>query len=152
MSGATTGPQALVCRVGVSACALPLANVVETMRPLPIEPLPGVAPFVLGLSVIRGSAVPVVDARVLLGLEAVEPSARYVVLSLGARRAALAVSSVVGVRRLDLTALGELPPLAGAVAADLIAAVATLDAGLLLVLRAARVVPEAAWAAARLRG
>ena len=136
---------ALLCRVGDHSCALPLAHVVETMRPLPLLPLPGVEPCVLGMAVVRGSAVPVVDGRILLGALRPERPGRFVLLSLGARRAVLAVDGVAGVVTLDLSSLDELPPLAGVIAADVIAAIATLDASLLLVLRTACLVPEAVW-------
>ena len=137
---------ALLCRVGTHTIAIPLALVVETLRPLPIAPLPAMPPFVLGLSVLRGAAVPVIDARTLLGASTREPCRRYVTLALGPRRAALAVDGVIGVHALALSSLEELPPVLGALASDLVAAISTLDASLLLVLRTSRLVPEAAWA------
>jgi len=60
------GP-ALVCRVVELVCALPLEAVIETMRPLPIDALGAMPPFVLGVSVIRGAPVVVVDAGLLVG-------------------------------------------------------------------------------------
>ena len=56
----------LLCRVDTRLCALPLESIIETTRPLPIEPVAGAPDFVLGLSVVRGSAVPIVDAGRLL--------------------------------------------------------------------------------------
>jgi chemotaxis signal transduction protein len=47
-------------------CAVPAERVPEIMRPLPIEPLSRMPCFVLGLSIIRRSPVPVIDARRLL--------------------------------------------------------------------------------------
>ena len=41
--------------------ALPLEHVVETMRPLPVEPLGDAPRFILGLSIVRGEPIPVVD-------------------------------------------------------------------------------------------
>lgn len=139
----------LSCHVGGLICGLPLAHVIETLRPLPVEPLPGMPPFVLGLSVVRGAAIPVVDARLLLGVERPGPCRRYVTLSLGARRAALAVDEVIGVRALDLASLEELPPLLGSLAAELVAAITNLDASLLIVLHGARLVPDSAWSTPR---
>ena len=57
----------LIFRVLDRLCALSLGHVVETMRPLPIEPLAAAPHFVLGLATIRGSQVPVVDAGRLIG-------------------------------------------------------------------------------------
>jgi purine-binding chemotaxis protein CheW len=58
---------ALLTRVGGRLCAVPLAHTVETMRLLPVSPLGDAPPFVRGLAIIRGAAVPVVDLGALLG-------------------------------------------------------------------------------------
>jgi hypothetical protein len=50
----------LISRVQSRLCALALESVLETMRPLPIEPLAGVPEFVRGLPVIRGTPLPVI--------------------------------------------------------------------------------------------
>ena len=57
----------LMCRSGAYALALPIGDVIETMRPLPIQPVLGVPSYVAGVSLIRGAAVPVVDIARLLG-------------------------------------------------------------------------------------
>lgn len=129
-------------------CALPLAHVRETMRPLPVERFPGAPEFVLGLSVIRGANVPVVDLGLLLGAERPESAARrYVTLKLEARDVALSVGDVLGVRALDPGQLSTLPPLVDSARCELIEALGTLDAQLLRVLRASSVLSESAWAA-----
>lgn len=130
---------------GERACAVPVAQVAETMRPLAVRAIAGVPPFVSGLSLIRGEPTPVVDLGRLLGVEEGAPITRFLTLRLGGRPVALAVAAVVGVRRLDELALAPMPPLLGHVAADLVEAVGALDARLLVVLRAARVVPEPVW-------
>jgi purine-binding chemotaxis protein CheW len=145
--GAAERSPVLIVTIGARACAIPLPHVAETMRPLPIEPMAGTPGFVRGLSMIRGTPTPVVDLRALL--ENGEPSAtygRFVTMKLEERRVAIAVDGVVGVRNLASTALGALPPLLGEVAADLIEAIGTGDAQLLLVLRAGRIVPDDVWA------
>src|SRR4051812_28054387 len=93
----------LVCRVGSRLCGLPLAQVVETMRPLPIEPLAHLPSFVDGLSLIRGRPVPVLDARRLMGVDG-EPGVRtrFVTLELAEGSAVLAVDAVLGVRSVDV--------------------------------------------------
>ena len=136
----------LIVTVGARACAIPLHHVAETMRPLQIEPVAGTPGFVRGVSVIRGAPTPVIDLRALL--ENGEPSAtfgRFVTMKLGERRVAIGVDGVVGVRNLDPTEIGELPPLLGDAAADLIEAIGTRDAQLLVVLRAACIVPDEVW-------
>jgi len=139
----------VVFHAGTWLCGLPLGSVVETMRPLAVQSLPGLPSFVLGLSVIRGVPTPVVDVSALLRGAAVDaPTAsvgRFVTVLAGGRPVALAVSSVVGVRGLESAALRACPPMLGGASAGVIEAVGTLDAELLVVLRAGRLVPEEAW-------
>jgi purine-binding chemotaxis protein CheW len=136
----------LIARAGSKQLAIELADVVEVMRPLPISALEGAPAFVLGASVVRGTAVPVVDARALLGEEP-GPTAcgRFISLRLRARRAVLAVDGLGGVRALEDTVLKAMPPLLGGVAAGVAEMIGTLDHQLLLVLGAGRILPEAAW-------
>jgi len=140
----------LVTRVGGVACALPIAHVIETTRPLPVEPICGTRDQALavveGLAMIRGAPVPVVDARRLLGVPG--PAAtRFVVVRVADRRVALAVDGVVEVRRIAADALPGLPPLLGGARRDVVSAIGALDAELLIVLDAARVLPDDAWSA-----
>lgn len=131
----------LVCRVQAQLCALPLERVVETMRPLPIEPIAGGPSFVLGLAVIRGAPLPVVDTARLLGAQH-EQAERFVVVEVDGRRIALAVGGVLGVRTVPPGSLHALPPLLREADTEVIAAVGRLDAELLLVLRSARLLPD----------
>jgi purine-binding chemotaxis protein CheW len=124
--------------------ALPVQNVIETMRPLPTEALAGVPPFVRGLSLIRGRPVPVVDLGALVSASEPANPTRFVTLRLGDRRVALAVESVLGIRALP-DALSGLPPLLADAAAEAVSAVGALDAELLLVLETARLVPDSFW-------
>lgn len=135
----------LLCRVGTRLCSLPLEHVVETMRPLPVEPLHGTPSFVCGLAIIRGVPVPVVDAGRLLGTAAAQP-ARFVTLKISNRRVALAVDRVLCVSTLPAGSLAELPPLLRETDAEVVSEIGVLDAELLLVLRSARLVPENLWA------
>jgi purine-binding chemotaxis protein CheW len=131
----------VVVRVGNRVCALPLATVIETMRPLPVEPVRGAPPFVLGISIIRGAPTPVVDAAALIGASR-GASDRVVTLRAGARVVALVVDAVLGVHTIAVDSLAALPPLLGDAAREVVTAVGTLDAQLLLVLDAARVIPD----------
>jgi purine-binding chemotaxis protein CheW len=137
----------LMCRVGSRLCALPLDHVVETMRPLPVEPLPGVPRFIRGVSVIRGDTVPVVDAAALLGAEeSHRHPTRLVTVRIGDRRVALAVDAVLGVQAIPDESVRDLVPLLKQTSTDVISAIGTVDAELLLVLQSARLVPESVWA------
>lgn len=143
----------LMTRVGRVTCALPIEHVVETLRPLPVEPLGAcddqALALIEGVAMIRGAAVPVVDARKLLGFPAA-PATRFVVVRAGQRRIALAVDAVHDVVAIDREVVSGLPPLLGGVGGDratAIAAIGARDAGLMIVLDAARVVPEDSWRA-----
>ena len=138
----------LLVRTGRTTCALPLSSVVETMRPLPIAPLSGMPPFVAGGAVVRGEPVPVVDLGALVAGAAAEAPRRFVLLRLGERHAALAADAVVGVAQLAQGASAGASVLSGA-AAGAVELLGALDGELLLVLRAATIVPEGAWEALR---
>ena len=146
MSGGAERLEVLMISVGTRACAIPLHQVSETMRPLPIEPVAGTPRFVRGVSVVRGAPIPVIDLRALLENSDVSSSyGRFVSIKLDDRRVALAVDEVIGVTTLDKSKLPELPPLLRDVATDTIETLGTRDAQLLLLLRAARIVPDAVW-------
>lgn len=138
---------AVICRVGRRLCALRVKDVLETMRPLPIQPLAAMPSFVRGLAVIRGVPVPVIDTAALLGAGDGATVTRFVALRAGARSVVLSVAEVVGVREINDVSLQELPPLVGEMNRDTVAAVGTLDAELLVVLQAARILPEPIWEA-----
>jgi len=134
----------LLCSVRELRCALPLEHVLETMRPLPVTSMAGMPSFVQGVAVVRGSPIPVVDAALLfLGLAS--QATRFVTVKTGAHRLALAVDAVVGVVDLSLDTLAALPPLLRGARLEAVSTIGTLDADLLLVMRATRLVPEEVW-------
>src|SRR5688572_23698801 len=90
----------LLCRVRSATCALPLADVLECMRPLPLESLAGAPPFVLGAALIRGLPVAVLDLGALLAGTPARAE-RWVTLRVGERSVALAVDAVVGIQPLE---------------------------------------------------
>lgn len=138
----------LLVASGSIVSALPVGVVVETMRPLPTEPIRGAPPAVLGLSVIRGEPVPVVDLCRVLGRESSRFPRRYVVVkSADDRRAALAVDAVLGIEELDLSQMDALPPLVAGADNDIISAIGWRDQHFLQVLQAGRIVPDEVWSA-----
>jgi purine-binding chemotaxis protein CheW len=139
----------LLCRIGAQPCALPLTHVVETMRPLPIRPVPGMPPFLAGLALVRGAPLPVVDAGALIGPGGT-PAARFVTLQVGSRQVVLAVQEVIGIRAVPADPFHALPPLLGGAQSEIVAAIGALDAEFLWLLDAARLVPAELWQAAEL--
>ncbi|HZZ85477.1 MAG TPA: chemotaxis protein CheW [Anaeromyxobacteraceae bacterium] len=136
----------LLVRAGARVCALPIADVIETFRPLPVSPLAATPPFVLGVAVVRGEPAPVISLGQLLSGTSGPPPSRFVGVRCGARVAALAVEAVLGVSALPDGLAPGLPLLeqAGGAAVE---AAGVLGSELLLLLRSARVVPEECWAA-----
>lgn len=127
--------------------ALPAGQVVETMRPMPVKEVPGAPAMVLGAAVIRGEVTPVVAMEAIAGGEREEMHRRLVVMRTGSRRVALAVSEVVGIRRLGAEVRKDMPPLLRQEGSEEICAVAAVDRELMLVLESGRLVPESVWSA-----
>ena len=112
------------------------------MRPLPTQLLAAAPDFVIGVALIRGAAVPVVDVGVLLG-ETDKPNAtRFLTLRIGVRSIALAVESVLGIREFAPASLQQLPPLLREASSEVLSALGTLDSELLTLLKLARTLTE----------
>lgn len=147
------GGQSLVFRVHNHLAAIGLVHVTEVLRPLPVEPLAGMPPYVQGICVLRGRPVPVVDVARLLGRDdgerggsreraAAHKSERFVGVRTGTQTAALVVDTVVGIRDVPLDLLHDLSSVTNSATC---AAVGTVDAEPLLLLAAARLIPESVW-------
>jgi len=92
------------------------------------------------MSVIRGASVPVVALGALIGEATVSNNfLRFVTLEVEGRAVALAVESVVDVISIRAEELSSLSPLLARAAGGVVEALSVLDAELLLVLQAARV-------------
>ena len=137
----------LLCRNNEGVCALPLDKVGETMRLLPLDPFPGMPAHVLGVSIIRGFPVPVVDAARLFGAGRTAPPGRVVTLRVANRFVGLAVDDVIGVRAIPVALLHDVPGLLDAADASVVSAIAAADESLLVVLREARLVSNEVWVA-----
>lgn len=97
--------------------------------------------------------MPVVDAARVLGMESSPRIAeRFVTLKAGERRVAFAVDGVRGVRDIDPGEIAKLPPLLRDASEHVVAALGTLDAELLVVLQAGRLVPDGVWASLAAEG
>lgn len=135
----------LVCRIRNVLAALRISDVVETFRPLPVEPLGDTPAFVAGLAIVRGAPTPVVDVGALLGVGGVPEWTRFVTVRTRHAEVALAVEAVIGVSDVADAAFRELPSLAQCADAQRVAAVAARDQSLLFVLEAACVIPDSLW-------
>ena len=131
----------LLCRAGTLLCAIPLEQVIEVLRILPIETVSGAPRYVRGLCIIRGAAAPVVDIGLLVGGQPAEWE-RLVAIRTGSRIIVLATETVLGIRAIGAEVFKELPPLLRDAARQTIAAIGTLDAELLFFLRTTLIVPQ----------
>jgi purine-binding chemotaxis protein CheW len=133
----------LLVRVADRLCAIPIHQVREVMRPLPIHRIDQAPAFVAGITVVRGTSVPVVElGRLMSSAESAAEITRFVTIRADQRLIALAVSEVVGVRAIDHATLSALPPLLDGGQAEAISTLGVRDRQLLLVLNAARLLPE----------
>jgi purine-binding chemotaxis protein CheW len=134
--------ETVVVRAHRLLCALPMANVVETFRPLPVQPVSGLPGFVRGLSVVRGAPLPVVHLGALLGDGAGEPGQRFVTVRGAARLFVLEVREVLGVRSIAEARLVQAPPLLSGVVGNYVERIGTLDEQLLAVLDSSRLLSD----------
>jgi len=135
----------LLVRVCQLRCAMPLAAVIEQMRPLPIVRLSGQPPFLLGVSNIRGTPTPVVDLGVLVSGGEATTVSRFVTIRTMKGTAALAVGGVDGIGSLEDVKDSEMPALLRHMGEETVTSLRVHDAGLVAVLDATRVVPEEVW-------
>lgn len=134
----------LLVRCRAWLCALPLTEVVETLRTLPLQPVAGAPPFVRGLSLLRGELVPVVDLALLLGGEHGAAAGRLILVRAGERRLALAVDEVLRVAPLPQSA--KVAPLISQALPEQVAALAVLDGAALAVLQSTHLISQEEWA------
>lgn len=136
--------KALIVEVEERVCAVPLANVIETMRPLPIEAISGAPSFVRGVAIIRGIPTPVVDLGAILGMPKESSAGRFVTVRAGDKQVALIVDAVLGIRGLsESVTVQQLPPLLQGASKDIVETIGTLDEKFLVVLQSAWELPEA---------
>lgn len=137
----------LVVRAQEWMCALPLEEVEETMRPLPVAPVSAAPVFVRGVCLVRGTPTPVVSLSVLLGGAQAQsgPGLRFISLRVPEGRLALEVDEVRGLKWLEEGILDSVPPLLRATASGHLQRLGSYDGRLLAVLGTAHLLPEELW-------
>ena len=96
----------LEIRVGLDPYAIHLDQVTGVFADKPVTPLPGSSPELLGIAGFRGAIVPVYDLRALLGYPR-GGSQRWLILTAGETRIALAFDLFEGHTRVARTAIAE---------------------------------------------
>jgi purine-binding chemotaxis protein CheW len=136
----------LIARARAVSCALPLAYVVEIMRPLAVDRIANAPSFMLGVAVVRGAPVPVIDCGAFVQGGASAAHTRWASVRAGERSAVIAFEEILGVRSLPRDN-ASLPPLLSSAPSEVLAGLALLDRKLLLVLHGSRLLPDAVWSA-----
>ena len=130
----------LLFQVESRICALPVSSVGETMRPLPVAPIPKTPDFVLGAALVRGVPIPIVCTGALLSGTPCADGRRWITVRAAADRwVGLQVSAVIGVFPVESFELNRLPPLLDGSGA--VEKLGRHDRELLAVLDPGRVVP-----------
>ena len=144
VSNAASGAalRSLVVRAANRTCALNLDHVIEIMRPLPVEHVAGAPEAVLGLSVIRGTPIPVVALAALFDTGGGSPT-RFVIVRAAGNQVALAVDAVLGIREFTPAAYHAMPRLLRDARVQAVEEIGALDSELLFVLDAGNLLPEA---------
>ena len=135
---------AILARTGQRTLAIAVEDAIEIMRPMPIEPMPGLPAYVLGTALIRGLPTPVLDLARLLGETTGGPGSRFVIVRDGDRFLALALQQVIGLRAMEAGAWQTLPSLLEG-AAPHVTALGVLPEGLVSLLRTGRLCPSEVW-------
>ena len=129
----------LLCRTGLHRFALPMSDVIETMRMLPVEAIADAPRLVRGVCVIRGAPVAVVDSALLFDDQPADYE-RLITVRTGKRTIAFAAEAVLGIQALPPSTMEQSHPLFRDI--DAIAAIVALDEELVFFLRTALVVPD----------
>jgi purine-binding chemotaxis protein CheW len=129
----------LVVRSGDLRCALPLSQVREIMRPLPVNAAEGLPPGVLGISLVRGVPLPVVSLASLLRQPGGQES-RFVVVRTPGRDCVLAVDEVNSITDFEAHAWQQMPKLLQRIA--FAAEIAAADEDIVVTLDTGRIVAE----------
>ncbi|PLL10874.1 chemotaxis protein CheW [Tabrizicola sp. TH137] len=133
------GQVVLIFRLCGEDFALPVSCVHEILDPLPVTHLPGAADHVPGLVNVRGTIVPLFDARRRLRMSSTPAGqGRMIVIELPVggevTRLALLADSVEEVAETDLSALSSLPELGARWPARFLRGVARRNGGILVLL------------------
>jgi purine-binding chemotaxis protein CheW len=126
--------------VGDVSYAVPITVVREISKPLALVSLPHAPSAVLGVTDFRGEVIPVLDMRARFGLPpgTDTPKAKWIVVNVDGRQAALAVDAVTDVFGTANAVLSPAPPLGGGEARRGIAGVISHEGRMVFVLDAAR--------------
>jgi len=134
----------VICRIGDAEYAIPADDVYQMESYTGATPVPGSAPYVIGLVQIRQQIVPLLDLRARFGLAPIEPSpsSRIVVLQLGKRLVGLLVDVAREVQNIAPEQLQAPPDVIAHQAGGFVKSIVQLRDRIVMLLDASRVVSE----------
>ena len=132
----------LLVRAHAWYCAIPVASVTETCRPLPVQPVEGMPAFVRGITVMRGKTTPVIHLGMMLAGGSIEPGRRFVAVQVRGSPLVFEVDETVGVRHIPRSQLDTTTPLTHGGATDRLDGVGVFNNELLAWLDTARIVQD----------
>jgi purine-binding chemotaxis protein CheW len=134
----------VVFKLGATEYVVSADQVVQMESFTGATPVPGTAPYVAGLTQIRGRVVPIIDLRARFGLPTAAPTldSRVVVVESSARVVGLLVDSAREVTRLDEGQLRPPPDVVDRQSHGFVKAVAQAGPRLLLVVDCPKVIGE----------
>lgn len=134
----------VLCKIADVEYVLPAADVMQMESFAGATKVPGAAEHVAGLVQVRGRVVPVLDMRIVFGLDAVAPTinSRVVVMKRGDRTVGLLVDSAREVLRIAAADFQPPPPVVSQQTEGLVKAVVQTGNRLLMLIDFTKVIGE----------
>ena len=122
--------------LGEAEYAIDLSTVKEIIRIKEITPVPNTADFVLGITVLRGEIIPVIDLRKRIGLPFLDftASTRLVMISFEGAMTGLVVDSIPDVKRVAVGSI-QSADMVGSVDIRFLSGISTSEGGFTVLLK-----------------
>ena len=132
-------------RIGDQEYCMDIMLVREIRGWAPATPIPHAPDFVKGIINLRGAVVPIVDLSARLGLGAIEPEARNVIIvaDVGQQFVGLLVDAVSDVMTIDKSNIQPTPDVACELAKVFVTGLITFEDRLIRILDANQIMPKA---------
>jgi purine-binding chemotaxis protein CheW len=134
----------VICKIANAEYAVPADDVFQMESFSGVTTIPGAAPFVIGLVQVRQQVVPVIDARLRFGLEAIPPTSesRLVILRAGKRLVGMLVDSAREVENIPVEQFQASPEVLGNQATGFVKSVAQLKGRIIMLIDSMKVIGE----------
>jgi purine-binding chemotaxis protein CheW len=128
--------QSILFQMGNEYYGLPISQVKEIIKPLPITRFPKSPPYVEGVIDLRGKILPIINLRILFGLQPlpITEDSRFVDVQLGNLSIGIIVDSVSEVVRISRQQIEPAPPIVAGVEGKYLTGIARVEDRLILLL------------------